>query len=116
VVQADVAREAADALMTRLREEGFGSAVAVSLETVDAALGDNVTRAREAATGNEADALVWDQLCQTTGEEAGLSTSYLVLLVVATLIAAVGLLTDSQVLIVGAMVLGRPRCGGRCAP
>jgi uncharacterized hydrophobic protein (TIGR00271 family) len=109
LVQADVAREAADAVLDALRRCGAGpddGLASVSLETVDAALGGYADRARADAPGEGADALVWEQLSATTGEDSTLSVSFLLFLVVATMIAAVGLLLDSQVLIVGAMVLG----------
>ncbi len=61
--------------------------------------------ARE-APGEGSDALVWEQLSDTTQEDSTLSGAFLVFLVAATLVAAVGLLTDSPVLIVGAMALG----------
>ncbi|RKS71466.1 putative hydrophobic protein (TIGR00271 family) [Motilibacter peucedani] len=106
LVQADVAREAADAVLDALCTPALLRAGSITLGSVDTALGAGVERARDEAPGEESDALVWEQLSATTGEESTLSVTFLVFLVVATLIAAVGLLTDSQVLIVGAMVLG----------
>lgn len=106
LVQADVAREAADALLERLRALGVYEDGSISIQTVDTALGAAADRARERAPGAASDALVWEQLSAVTGEESSLAVSFLLFLVIATLIAAVGLLTDSQVLIVGAMVLG----------
>lgn len=107
LVQADVARESADSVLVALRTSGLESAGgSISLETVETALGSNVERARDEAPGEGDDALVWEQLTEITGEESVLSATFLSFLTIATLIAAVGLLLDSQVLIVGAMVLG----------
>jgi uncharacterized hydrophobic protein (TIGR00271 family) len=49
---------------------------------------------------------VWEEVESRTSEEAQLSGSYLTFIVLATLIASVGLLLDSPILIVGAMVVG----------
>lgn len=106
LVQADVAREAADDLLTRLKDLGLYADGAISLQTVDFALGAAPERAKRDAPGEESDAVVWEQLSAATGEESTRGWSFLLFLTIATLIAAVGLLIDSQVLIVGAMVLG----------
>jgi len=106
LVQADIAREAADELLAGLRDLGVAADCAVMLEAVDTAFGREVDRARRDAPGEGADALVWEQLSETTQEDSTLSGAFLVFLVAATLVAAVGLLTDSTVLIVGAMALG----------
>jgi uncharacterized hydrophobic protein (TIGR00271 family) len=49
---------------------------------------------------------MWDELVATTGDESRLNGVYLAFLVIACLLAAVGVLTDSAVTIVGAMVVG----------
>jgi uncharacterized hydrophobic protein (TIGR00271 family) len=49
---------------------------------------------------------VWEEVETRTSESAELSASFLAFMVLATLIAAVGILTDSIILIIGAMVVG----------
>lgn len=56
--------------------------------------------------GDEADAVVWQELLARTGEESRLNVTFLAFLVVACVLAAIGVVTDSPVTIVGAMVLG----------
>jgi|SRR5215213_9602710 len=56
--------------------------------------------------GEPSDAVIWEQVEFRTSEESKLSASYLTFIVLATLIAVVGLLLDSPILIVGAMVVG----------
>ena len=58
------------------------------------------------APGDAADAVVWEEVAFTAESDAGLTTAFCLLLVAAAWIAAIGILTDSLVLIVGAMVLG----------
>jgi len=49
---------------------------------------------------------VWEEVEERTSESAELSGSFVAFMVLATLIAAVGILTDSLILIIGAMVVG----------
>jgi len=50
--------------------------------------------------------VVWDEVAERTEADATFSATFLVFLIAAVLIASVGLLTDSSVLVVGGMVLG----------
>ena len=50
--------------------------------------------------------MVWEEVESRTSESAELSFSFLAFMVLATLIAGVGILTDSVILIIGAMVVG----------
>jgi len=106
LLQAEVAREATDGVLRRLKRLGVAEQGSIVLETVELAVGSDVRRAEDDAPGEGDDAVVWDQLAAAADGGATNSLSYYAFLVLATLIAAVGLLTDSQVLIVGAMVLG----------
>jgi uncharacterized hydrophobic protein (TIGR00271 family) len=105
-ITADVAREAAGPLLDKLREAGVEDSGSVVLSTLDTALGRSIERAEQESAGHEDDALIWEELESTTSEESTLSVSFLIFLVIATMIAAIGLLTDSPILIVGAMVVG----------
>jgi uncharacterized hydrophobic protein (TIGR00271 family) len=49
---------------------------------------------------------VWEEVQARTSENVELSASFLAFMVLATLIAAVGILTDQVILIIGAMVVG----------
>jgi uncharacterized hydrophobic protein (TIGR00271 family) len=69
-------------------------------------LSDAADAAEEAAPGEGADAVVWEELVARTGEESRLNVTFLAFLTIACLLAAVGVLTDSAVTIVGAMVVG----------
>ena len=106
LLEADVAREATDGVVGRLQALGLEETGSIVLETVDTALGRGIDRVEDATPGEGDDALVWEQLENATDGGATSSATFYAFLVLATLIAAVGLLTDSTVLIVGAMVLG----------
>ena len=106
VVEADVAREATDAVVASLCELGVDRDGGVTLEVIDTALSDAADRAEVAAPGDGADAVVWEELLSRTGEESRLNATFLSFLTIACLLAAVGVVTDSPVTIVGAMVVG----------
>jgi uncharacterized membrane protein len=50
--------------------------------------------------------VVWEQLEQSAGEETRLSINYLCFMIIATMIAGIGVMLDQPILIVGAMVVG----------
>lgn len=106
LVEADVAREVTDHVLALLERAGLREVGTLTLSDLALVDGAAVAAAQERAPGQGVDAVVWRQLVESTREDSTLSVAYLVFMVVAALIAAVGLITDSQVLIVGAMVLG----------
>jgi uncharacterized hydrophobic protein (TIGR00271 family) len=104
---ADVARESADTLISGLRDLGVaGEDGAISMESVDAAVSRRAEAAEEAAPGDGSDAVVWEQVIRSVAADSALSISFLAFLTIATLIASIGIVNDSAILVIGAMVLG----------
>jgi uncharacterized hydrophobic protein (TIGR00271 family) len=62
--------------------------------------------AAQNAPGHGDDAVVWEEIDQRTEEETRFTWSFVAFLVLATQLAAIAAITDSSILIVGAMVLG----------
>jgi uncharacterized hydrophobic protein (TIGR00271 family) len=106
VVLCDVAREGASAVLEGLREMRVDQTGSIALENVDVSLSEVAREASRAAPGHRADALVWEEVESRTHEETTLSVTYLAFMVVATMIAGIGVLLDQPILIVGAMVVG----------
>ena len=106
VILCDVVSEDTSIVLAELRRLGLERDGSIALEAIDLELAVSAQHAEQVARGAPADAVVWEQVEQRTSESAELSMSFVVLMVVATLIAAMGILTDSQVLIIGAMVVG----------
>ncbi len=106
VVQADVAREAADGVLSALCELGVDHTGGITLEPLDTVLSDVADAAQRATPGDPADAVVWDELIARTGDDSRLTFTFLAFLTLACLIAVVGVVTDSPVTVVGAMVVG----------
>jgi uncharacterized hydrophobic protein (TIGR00271 family) len=78
----------------------------VTLDPVDTAVGPLADKAEREAPGEGADALIWDELASRTGEDSSLTGTFLGFMTLATLLASIGVVTDSQVTVVGAMVVG----------
>jgi uncharacterized hydrophobic protein (TIGR00271 family) len=106
MVLADVARESADALVAGLRALHVDRDGGITIEAVDTAVSRSAERAEEDAPGDGSDAVVWEQVVRTTAADSSLSVSYLAFLTIATLLAAVAIVNDSAILVIGAMVLG----------
>jgi uncharacterized hydrophobic protein (TIGR00271 family) len=106
VVSCDVAKEEGSAILEQLRDLGLGHRGSIAVESVDASLSDVALAAEAAAPGSPADAMVWEEVEDRLEESATLSVSFLVLITIATMLAAIGIITDSIVLIIGAMVVG----------
>lgn len=106
LIEADVAREAADEIIDLLCGLDLDHHGGITLEALDTALSDAADKAEEDAPGESADAVVWEELISRTGEESRLNGTFQAFLVIACLLASVGVVTDSPVTIVGAMVVG----------
>ncbi|WP_327254494.1 DUF389 domain-containing protein [Streptomyces sp. NBC_01244] len=106
IVLCDVAREAGDELLHELRQLGIDKDGSIAVENIDLSLSDRADRAEEEAPGEAADAVLWEQLSEATHEESTLTITYSAFMIVATMIAACGVVLDNAILIVGAMAVG----------
>jgi uncharacterized hydrophobic protein (TIGR00271 family) len=106
VVSADVAREAANAVIDTLRELGVHKEGSLHIEPVQAWLSQRGYDAERLAPGSSADSVVWADVTQRAYEESELNWTYISFMSLATLIAAIAIVLDSQILVIGAMVLG----------
>jgi uncharacterized hydrophobic protein (TIGR00271 family) len=106
VVHADVAREAANDLVDRLRDLGVHEEGTVHIEPVRAWFSRRGHDADRLAPGASADSVVWADVTQRAYEESELNWTYVSFMCLATLIAGIAIILDSQILVIGAMVLG----------
>jgi uncharacterized hydrophobic protein (TIGR00271 family) len=106
VVSCDVTREAASDILGRLRREGLFDDGSVVLSDLSAAPSVNAREVEKAAPGAPDDAIVWDAVVDNAYGEVRGSYSYYAFLTLAVTIAAVAVVTDSSILVVGAMVVG----------
>ncbi|HEU5061479.1 MAG TPA: DUF389 domain-containing protein [Kofleriaceae bacterium] len=103
LVMCDLPREAGSAVIRSLRGLGHEE---IFVHAVDAAVSRRGERAALAAPGTAADAVLWEEVTAKTSESSELTVTYLLFMIVATAFGAIGVLTDSVILIVGAMVVG----------
>ena len=106
VILCDVAREEASVVLADLRELDIPAKGSIAIEMIDTEISDVAKEAERAAPGLPSDAVVWEEVASRTEENTELSVSFLLFMALAMLIAAVGVLQDSPVLIIGAMVVG----------
>jgi uncharacterized hydrophobic protein (TIGR00271 family) len=106
LVQCLVAIEAASAVVSGMRGMGVHERGSITLDRLDATVSWAAREAGERAPGLSADAVVWEEVESRVEAVSVLSASFLIYMMAATIIAAVAIITDSVVLLVGAMVVG----------
>jgi len=106
VILCDVAREDASVIISDLRELEIDREGSIAMEMIDSQVSGAAIAAEKAAEGLPSDAVVWEEVEARTSENVELSGSFLAFMVLAMLIAMVGILTDQLILIIGAMIVG----------
>ena len=107
LILCDVARRDASILLEELRQLGIARDGSISMEPVETQISDAADAAGSAPEELPfGDAVVWEEVEARTSEETALSINFVEFMMIAALIAAVGILLDSPILIVGAMVVG----------
>src|SRR3954451_779294 len=105
LIMCDVAPEDASVIISDLKALGIDEDGSISLTATDT-ISDFADAALAYAPGSPADAVIWEQLDQRTSESVELSGTFLLYMVLAAILAAIGIFIDSAILIVGAMVVG----------
>jgi uncharacterized hydrophobic protein (TIGR00271 family) len=106
VVLADVAREAANDVVDRLHALDVHRDGSVDIGQVRAWTSQRGFEAEQAAPGSGADSVVWADVTHQAYAESELNWTYVSFMTMATLIAGIAIVLDSQILVIGAMVLG----------
>jgi uncharacterized hydrophobic protein (TIGR00271 family) len=96
----------ANSVLRQVRELQGDHPSSIVIENVDAAIGEEIGPARKHSLVERDVAPVWDVVEAKIHSDAVYAPSFFILLAIAGLIGAVGILTNSQILIVGAMVVG----------
>ena len=106
VVLADVAREAANDVVDRLRALEVHREGSLDIDHVRAWLSQRGLDAEQLAPGSSADSVVWVDVTHQAYAESEFNWTYVSFMTMATLIAGIAIILDSQILVIGAMVLG----------
>ncbi|MEU6658658.1 DUF389 domain-containing protein [Streptomyces sp. NPDC046821] len=105
-VQCDVLAGGANEVLRALRELGIDRRGSIVIEPVDAAFSGVAAEAEQRQLRALAHAPVWDEVEARIRAQGTYGPSFYLYLVIAGVLAAVGILTNSQILIVAAMVVG----------
>jgi uncharacterized hydrophobic protein (TIGR00271 family) len=106
MILADVPREDASVVVSDLKGLGIEETGSISIEPIEVQLSKLADEAERIAPGDPADAVVWEEVEARTNEQSRLTWSFATFMVLACLLAAVGIYQESPILVVGAMVVG----------
>lgn len=106
VIEADLPREAVNEVVDALIGLGVQDAGTIQLINVPAWVSQPALDAEQRSPGASSDAVVWTDVIQRAYDESTLTWTYVSFMVLATLLAAIAIVTDSVILVIGAMVLG----------
>lgn len=106
LVECDVAREQAEQVLHALEELGVGERGGIVIETPTGTPFAAARRLEAAAPGHPDDAVIWESVESQAYAGAVPTVSFLLFLVLAVLLASIAVITDSSILVVGAMVVG----------
>ncbi|MEO9323079.1 DUF389 domain-containing protein [Nocardioides sp. C4-1] len=106
LLEADVARESSGLLMNELHDLGVHRTGGIVISTPTGTPFVLADELEVRAPGHPDDAVIWDAVEDTAEAGAVPTLSYHLFLVIAVALAAIAVVTDSAVLVVGAMVVG----------
>lgn len=106
VIAFDVPRESSQQVLDRVFATGIHRDGTVRVEPVSTWVSQPAFDAMIEAPGAGADAVLWPEVAQRAYSDSELTWTYLAFMTMATLIAAIAIRLDSQILVIGAMVLG----------
>jgi uncharacterized hydrophobic protein (TIGR00271 family) len=105
LVSCDVARAAVNPLIRRLRSAGVIERGGITMTEPEAVISTAADRAQAVIVTPEIDTIVWEEVAARTSDDSVFSVSFGVLMVLAGVIAAIAVVTNNPVLVVGAMIV-----------
>lgn len=106
LILADIAREGVNHVVDELLALGLSEDGTIHLSPVDAWVSKRDLEAIQTTPGEEADAVVWPEVLARAYDATALTWSFFTFLSLSTLLAAIAIVLDSTLLLVGAVVLG----------
>jgi uncharacterized hydrophobic protein (TIGR00271 family) len=106
VIVADVLRDHANELVDRIQGLDLDQLGEISIIEIEATRSESARRASLGMRGRSSDVVVWTLLEARVHPDGVPSIAFFCFMAVAALIATVGIVVDSSILIVGAMVVG----------
>jgi len=105
LVTCDVVRASVNPLLRRLRSAGVTERGGITMTEPEAVISTAADRAEAEILAPEIDTVVWEEVSARTSDDSAFSVSFGVLMVLAGIIAAIAVITNNPVLIVGAMIV-----------
>jgi uncharacterized hydrophobic protein (TIGR00271 family) len=105
LVSCDVVRASANPLIARLKSAGVSERGGITIAELEVVISIAAERAEAKIATPEIDTIVWEEVAARTSEDSTLSVSFCLLMVLAGMIAAIAVLTNNPVLVVGAMIV-----------
>ena len=105
LVSCDVVRASVNPLVRRLRAAGVADRGGITMTDLEAVISTAADRAQAQILTPEIDTIVWEEVSARTSDDSTFSVSFGVLMVLAGIIAAIAVLTNNPVLVVGAMIV-----------
>ncbi|MDQ3103596.1 MAG: DUF389 domain-containing protein [Actinomycetota bacterium] len=107
LIECDVASRDVSLLVADLRELDIDRDGSIAIDEIDSEISGIASGAKRRKRDDiGADPVIWENVASRTSENVELSHSFLIFMVLAMLIASVGIYFDQPILIVGAMVVG----------
>jgi uncharacterized hydrophobic protein (TIGR00271 family) len=105
LVCCDVVRASVNPLLRRLTSAGVVARGGITMTELEAVISTAADRAQAEILTPEIDTVVWEEVSARTSDDSVFSLSFGLLMVLAGIIAAIAVLTNNPVLIVGAMIV-----------
>ncbi|WP_183100056.1 DUF389 domain-containing protein [Nocardioides pelophilus] len=106
LVLADVVREAANDVIEQLQALDLHRVGSIHVDPVHTWMSQSGFDAERRTPGSSADSVVWADVTQRSYDESELNWTFLSFMTLATMLATIAIVLDSQILVIGAMVLG----------
>jgi uncharacterized hydrophobic protein (TIGR00271 family) len=105
LVSCDVVRASANQLIERLRSMGVVERGGITMTELETVISAPASRAQAEIATPEIDSIVWEEVSARTSDESRFSVTFGALMALAGIIAAIAIVTNNPVLIVGAMIV-----------
>jgi uncharacterized hydrophobic protein (TIGR00271 family) len=105
LIACDVVRASMNPLLRRLRMGGVAERGGITLTELEAVVSTAADRAQAEILTPEIDTVVWEEVSARTSDDSAFSVTFGVLMVLAGILAAIAVVTNNPVLVVGAMIV-----------
>jgi uncharacterized hydrophobic protein (TIGR00271 family) len=105
LLSCEVVRASVNPLLRRLRSAGVAERGGITLTEPEAVISTAADHAQAEILAPEIDTIVWEEVAARTSDDSTFSVSFGVLMVLAGIIAAIAVVTNNPVLVVGAMIV-----------